>query len=121
MTLSDMEAAALAQRMLEDGSIYTFAAYADARSLAEWVVAQQMEPASAQSEYDADPALQELLTRASRSGSVQRGRERRTPGTGPRCLHCGEGIVLDEHRVWHHTADGALVCGVQVATPQEGR
>jgi hypothetical protein len=37
VTVSDNEAVALAQRMLEVGSIYTFGAYRDAGELAEWV------------------------------------------------------------------------------------
>ena len=43
---------------------------------------EQVDPSAAQREYDADPALQDLLTRASASGTVRRERPPRRPGSG---------------------------------------
>lgn len=36
------------------------------------------------------------------------------------CRFCGEDIVQDEHGIWHHASDDAVVCAIGLDTDQPG-
>lgn len=41
------------------------------------------------------------------------------PSSGA-CAHCGEEIVRDEHGVWHHASDDAVVCAIGLDPKRPG-
>lgn len=36
------------------------------------------------------------------------------------CRYCGQEIALDEHGVWHHASDDAVVCAIGLDTEEPG-